>query len=133
MRDVRAYLTARALPLLEDSIFVIPPFYRDVRIRAEIVPLRAEEASLVEGRALAALNAFLHPVRGGPRRTGWEFGRHVRISEIHQVLEDVEGVDVVLSVVLNDDPLASEVDVQANELPVAGTHELVMRPPPAAG
>jgi hypothetical protein len=133
MRDVRAYLAARALPLLEDSIFVVPPLYHDVRVQAEIVTLRAEEASLVEGRALAALNAFLHPVRGGPRRSGWEFGRHVRISEIHQVLEDVAGVDVVLSVVLNGDPLAIEVDVQPNELPVAGTHELIMRPPAFAG
>ncbi len=133
MRDVRSYLAARALPLLEDSIFVVPPLYREVQVRAEIVPLRAEEASLVEGRALAELNAFLHPVRGGPRRRGWDFGRHVRLSEIHQVLEDVAGVDVVLGVALNGDPLASEVDVQSNELPAAGTHELIMRPPGFAG
>ena len=129
MRSVRSYLAARALPLLEDSIFVVPPLYRDVRVRAEIVPLRAEESSLVEGRALTELNAFLHPVRGGPLRRGWEFGRPVRLSEIHQVLENVVGVDVVLSVVLNEDPLAAQVDVQSNELPVAGAHDVIMRPP----
>ncbi len=38
------------------------------------------------------LAAFLHPLKGGPDRKGWKFGRDVYESEISKLLEDISGV-----------------------------------------
>ena len=97
-------------------------------VRAEVVPTLPEEASVVEGRIENRLRTFLHPVKGGPNSQGWEFGRNVYISEIYQLLEDTEGVDVVLSIVLNDNPALQAVEIGDNQLPVSGTHDITMQP-----
>jgi hypothetical protein len=126
IREVRTYLSVRALSAIASNISVIPPLYHEVRVTADVVPLRPEEASVVEGRLLLALNRFLHPVLGGPAGTGWDFGRSVFISEISQLMEGVEGVDVVLSLTLNEDPTLTKVQIGDNELPVAGPHLITM-------
>jgi predicted phage baseplate assembly protein len=126
IRQVRDELLARSLSVLKPQIFVIPPTYIDVRVRAEVIPLVLEEASVVEGRIDNRLRTFLHAVQGGPEGEGWEFGRHVYISEIYQVIEDIEGVDVVLSVILNDNASLEEVEIGDNELPSSGVHDIVM-------
>jgi predicted phage baseplate assembly protein len=128
IRQVRDELLARSLSILKLQIFVIPPTYIDVRVRAEVIPVVPEEASVVEGRIENRLRTFLHPVQGGPEGQGWEFGRNVYISEIYQVIEDVEGVDVVLSLVLNDDSALQEVEIGDNELPSSATHDIMMTP-----
>ncbi len=56
----------------------------------------------VENRVKEALADFLDPLRGGPDKKGWPFGRSVYPSEIYQVLDRVEGVDY-----------AAEVSIQA--------------------
>jgi len=129
VRTVRDYLRKRALPIIQPTIYIIPPQYVTVDVEAEAAPLSLEEAPLVESRIRGRLEEFLHPVRGGPEARGWDFGRNVYISEIHQLIEDTEGVDVVLSVELNGDPTLSEVVVGDNELPSSGSHEIVMKSP----
>ncbi|HMA47885.1 MAG TPA: putative baseplate assembly protein, partial [Frankiaceae bacterium] len=42
-----------------------------------------------------ALYEYLHPITGGPDRTGWPFGRPVTIGEIYSVLQRVPGAEVV--------------------------------------
>jgi len=44
-----------------------------------------------------AIDAFLHPLHGGPAGTGWPFGRDVVRTEVLQVLDDVDGVDHVIA------------------------------------
>jgi hypothetical protein len=126
IREVRKYLSERALSAIATNISVIPPLYHEVRVTADVVPVQPEEASVVEGRILEALNRFLHPVLGGPAGTGWDFGRSVYISEVSRILEGVEGVDVALSVTLNESPALTKVQIGDNELPVAGTHVITM-------
>ena len=53
------------------------------------------EAKTIESRIIGNLNKFFHPLRGGPENKGWEFGRNVYISEVHEVIEKTEGVDYV--------------------------------------
>jgi hypothetical protein len=128
IRQVQEALRERSLAILQPNIFVMPPAYVAVRVRAEVVPTVPEEASVVEGRIENRLRAFLHPVTGGPNSQGWPFGRHVYISEIYQLLEDTEGVDVVLSLVLNDNAALQAVEIGDNQLPVSGTHDIIMQP-----
>lgn len=127
IRQVQEALQARSLAIVQPAIFVIPPEYVEVHVRAEVVPTVPEEASVVEGRIETRLRTFLHPVKGGPQGQGWQFGRNVYISEMYQLLEDTEGVDVVLSIVLNDKPAWQEVEIGDNELPVSGTHDILMQ------
>ena len=113
--------------MIEPNIYIIPPDYVPVAVNATVKALVSEESSVVEGSILSRLNTFLHPVKGGPTSRGWEFGRYVYISEIHQLIEDIEGVDVVESVVLNNDPLLTEIKIKDNQLPVSGTHDIIMK------
>ena len=64
-------------------------------MEATIAPRDPAEAGAVEGRARLAIEDFLHPLKGGPARRGWELGRDVYVSDIAAVLERVEGVDYV--------------------------------------
>jgi hypothetical protein len=128
VREVRDELVSRNLSILKPTIFVLPPEYVEVWISAEVVPTVPEEASVVEGRIENSLRTFLHPVKGGPKRQGWEFGRNVYISEVYQLIEDTEGVDVVLSIVLSGDPMLQAVEIGDNQLPFSGTHDITMRP-----
>lgn len=73
-----------------------------VPVAAEVVFARRPDAPAgeVHARVLAALSDFLDPLAGGPRGNGWPLGRDVYVSELYQVLEDVEGVEHVSDVAL---------------------------------
>jgi hypothetical protein len=78
-----------------NQIFVTGPNYVPVDVAATIVPLGSADAGGVEADAKAALEDFLHPLRGGPNRQGWPPGRAVFASDIALVLGNVAGVDYV--------------------------------------
>jgi len=71
-------------------------------IAAEIVAATVSGAvgSAVAGRIMDRIQAFLDGLQGGPDGHGWPFGRDVYVSELHQVLEAVEGVDFVTDLML---------------------------------
>jgi hypothetical protein len=50
-------------------------------------------ADTVRAVAVAALRAYFDPLTGGGQGKGWPFGRGVYLSEIHQILDDIPGVD----------------------------------------
>jgi hypothetical protein len=99
IREVQAYLEAAAYVGLAAGaptrVNVIGPGYLQVTVAADVVPFDIDEAETVKERAIAALNAFFHPLTGGPRGSGWEFARDVYESEISQVLEGVSGLSHV--------------------------------------
>jgi hypothetical protein len=76
---------------------VIKPSYVQVSVTTRLVPTGVDQAPAVEAAATAALAAFLHPVRGGWSGAGWPFGRLVCFSDLHALLERVDGVDRVAS------------------------------------
>ena len=80
-------------------INVIGPGYVPVECAAEVVTADPTAADAARRGALAAIDAFLHPLTGGPDGGGWEFGRNVYLSEIFAVLEAVPAVDHVRSLV----------------------------------
>ncbi|HET6521534.1 MAG TPA: putative baseplate assembly protein, partial [Geminicoccaceae bacterium] len=95
VRRVRQGLAARTFAGVRDRLNVVGPGYVRVTVEATVVPVDLDEAAAVRGRAVEALERFLHPLTGGPEGTGWAFGRDVYLSEVCEVLEGVEGLDHV--------------------------------------
>jgi predicted phage baseplate assembly protein len=86
--------------LITTRIHVIGPYYVGVSIQATVyLRPRASEAS-TRTRIAETLTEFLDPIRGGPDRDGWPFGRSVYQSEIYQTIENVDGVDYVKDIQL---------------------------------
>lgn len=50
--------------------------------------------------AAEALSDFFDPLRGGPERRGWPFGRSIYVSEVYALLDGLPGVDYVSSLTL---------------------------------
>lgn len=99
VREVEDYLNERAFVGLSQQtpsrINVIGPGYIRVLVAAKIVPQDIGEAESLKQLLVATMQAFLHPLTGGPNGTGWEFGRDVYASEIAQALEAVNSVNHV--------------------------------------
>ena len=78
----------------------------------------------IQLQAVKALQAFLHPLTGGPGRDGWPFGRDVYRSDVAAVLAAVAGVDYVASLKLSTgDPSgepAERIQVPKHCMVVAG-------------
>jgi hypothetical protein len=121
-RRVREALAARAPATAAAGIAVVGPDYvavgAEVTVRAAV---RAEPGP-VRAAVLAELERFLHPLRGGPTGTGFDFGRSVFLSDLARTLEALEGVDVVTGVALTRDGVeqGERVDVDSGQLVCAG-------------
>jgi predicted phage baseplate assembly protein len=81
-------------------IAVEPPGYRGITVEATVRPAIGVNPNRLKSDAERALYEYLHPITGGPERTGWPFGRPVTIGEIYSVLQRVPGAEVVDSVYL---------------------------------
>jgi len=99
IREVEDYLEALAFAGLTQEaparMNVIGPGYIQVTVIAQVVPQDIDEAEQVKQRVIESLGAFFHPLTGGPKGTGWQFGRDVYASEVGQLLEGVPGVSYV--------------------------------------
>jgi predicted phage baseplate assembly protein len=90
---VRVYVEDR-LPA-SAGLWVAGPGWLQIAVTAEVVPISLEQATDVQSAVRAALEAFLHPLSGGPRGDGWPFGRTPRRSDLLALIEAVPGVDHV--------------------------------------
>ena len=99
--QIMRYLDERRL--LTTTLEVRQPQYIWVSVRATLrVPERSHSALLREVREEAerALYRYLNPYVGGPRGTGWPFGRDLHLPEIYGVLQRVASVEFVEDVQL---------------------------------
>ena len=121
---VQRYVAARATADLAgtDHIDVTGPDYLAVDVAATIVPRNPAEAGAVEQRCRAAVQAFLHPVHGGPDGDGWDLGRDLFASDLAAVCERVDGLDYVqeLAVFVDGTLQGDRVAVPAHRIVVAG-------------
>jgi predicted phage baseplate assembly protein len=76
-------------------VAVEPPSYQGVTVAVRLRPRRQASPDRLREDAAAALYQWLHPLCGGPDRTGWPFGRPVTIGDVHAALADVPGLDYV--------------------------------------
>ncbi|MFO7683833.1 MAG: baseplate J/gp47 family protein, partial [Chloroflexota bacterium] len=92
------YLNRRRI--IGTRLVVVGPEYLEVTVQAEVRTRRGADGVRVQAQIASSLNAFLDPLTGGPNGRGWPFGRDVYRSEILQVIDNVPGVDHVLSLEL---------------------------------
>ncbi len=108
--------------LLTAEVFVRPPAYRDVRLRADLSGTPADRAK-VSTVAGDALRRFLDPSAGGDDGTGWPFGEALRPSALiraaQQALGDLADVAAVAIGIDGADPseTCDDVPLRAGELP----------------
>jgi predicted phage baseplate assembly protein len=92
---VEQYLRERAASsvVFPKHVKVSGPAYVEVTVNADIYAESIDLAPQVEAAAVAALEAFLHPLTGGYTQSGWEFGRLPCLSDFYGLLEAVPGMD----------------------------------------
>lgn len=130
-REVLDFLEPRVPIGARPALSVEPATYLDVGVEATIAVLPSYEAAAVRAAALAALAAFLHPLTGGPEGSGWPYGRSVYMSDAAAMLEAIEGVDFVSSLVLLSDGTArgDVVIVPPDRLVAAGDLRVTLTAP----
>jgi hypothetical protein len=117
-------LSQEAPAAIDHQVRVVGPEFRPISVVAEVVPVDPGEAAQLEERLLERLDVFLHPVRGGRRGGGWEFGKTVRLSDVVDVVLDTDGVRSAPHVALVSDTEAfgDAVPVPPHALPSPGKH-----------
>jgi hypothetical protein len=120
-RQVQDFLQAHA-PADLAGVFVTGPTYLPVGVAAVVAPLELSQAGPVGVAARQALEAFFHPLTGGPAGQGWPFGRAVYLSDVAAVLEGLPGVDYVqaLELLLDGVPQGEQIAVPPDRIVVAG-------------
>jgi hypothetical protein len=122
---VRTFVEAHAAADVAAArrINVTGPEYIAIDVEATLSPEDPAEAGAVEKTARAAIESFLHPLRGGPERRGWAMGRGVYLSDLAAVLERGAGVDHVSELALFVEGVRADeqVDIPADRVVVAGT------------
>jgi hypothetical protein len=123
---VEQYLRERAHSTVAfpRQVKVSGPAYVEVTINADIYAESIDLAPQVEGAAVAALEAFLHPLTGGYASAGWEFGRLPCLSDFYGLLEAVPGMDHIENLKMTLSPVtpggakAAEPRVVSEDLPL---------------
>jgi len=60
-----------------------------LRPRSRTDPTRLQQA------ALEALYDYFDPIRGGPEKAGWPFGRMLQLGEVYAVLQSLAGTELI--------------------------------------
>lgn len=130
---VLAHLRLRAPAGVGGGIRIVTPSYVKVGVRAEILPLRADEAGKVEARVRARLLQFAHPLTGGRDQRGWEFGESIYLSDIAALIEQTPGVDAVrfLQLMVDSAVYGDRIPVLPEQLIAAGDSQLKIFVPSA--
>ena len=118
LRRVSRYLTERKL--LTTRLHVLKPRYRELSVRVEITRRPSGAADRIKREIDGRLRDFLHPLRGGKQKRGWDFGRNVFKVDLYHVVEDVDGVEFVSRVSIHDEEKKVDVEqirIADDELP----------------
>ena len=128
INQVQDYIDARRVQTA--TLAIIPAKYVDISVTATVIPKTYGDSERVRQRIVAELNAFLHPLTGGPDKEGWAFGRDAYISEFAALIEGIEGVDHIkeLHIQIDETPEngGNWVAIAPGELAAAGTHTITM-------
>lgn len=131
--DVQAlntYLDERRM--LTTRLDIRPPAYYWVACRVQLRAAPGVAQATVEAEALRRLYRYLNPLTGGPKGTGWPFGRDLFISDVYQCLQGMPDVQFIRGVQMRvareggagqGDPVES-VEVIAHGVVASGIHEI---------
>jgi hypothetical protein len=97
-RAVASYLQDKRI--IGTRVVVMGPDYLEISVRAKVKAFAGVGPSTLQQKIVAALNNFLHPLTGGPEGIGWPLGRDLYRSEVMQLIDQIVGVDNVISLEL---------------------------------
>jgi len=83
--------------LITTRIKVIKPSYTKVGINLEVKTLVNFDEETIRLSIITALNEYLHPLKGGDNKEGWEFGRSVYFSDIYALIESITGISCLFN------------------------------------
>lgn len=127
LRRVRRYLDRRRV--IGTRLVVTGPTYVEVIVTASVSPLPGADATRVQADVATALSTFLQPLDGGSLGRGWPFGRDVYRAEVMQAIDNVPGVDHVVSLSMTADGVAvtcSNICVPPTALVRSGAHVITV-------
>lgn len=126
LREVCAYLSARRM--LTTELFVLPPRYRKVTVRAHLYVDDGADPGNVQRAAETALNDHFHPLRGGSDGQGWPFGGTIHYAVTNHVLMVVPDVLRVAELEITVDGVTGElcrdIAIDPSDLIEAGEHDI---------
>lgn len=119
---VKRYLQRRMPVTAAGRLSVVGPDYLPVDVEVTVAPRDVFQAGRVFELVLGQVQAFLHPLTGGPDGAGFPFGRSVYLSDVAAALEGIAEVDFVesLYLLLEDVPQGEEVAVPPGRIVCAG-------------
>jgi predicted phage baseplate assembly protein len=128
IRTVCAYLDQRRL--LTTELYVVPPTYHLVRVRAQVIALGNADLAEVKRSVESALLDYFHPLKGGEDSAGWAFGGDVFFSLAYRCVLDVTGVRRIEELVIEFDgeeqPFCHDVPIEPGALVYSTGHEVVV-------
>ena len=94
--DLRMQVKRKLEParLLTTRIHVVGPHYVNLGIRLTLVLRRGAPVDEVRNKALDRIREFFDPLTGWIDKKGWPLGRSVYVSELYQLLGDIEGIEL---------------------------------------
>lgn len=126
LRTVCAYLDQRRL--LTTEVYVAPPTYQEVSVRADVVADDGADLAVVQREVDQTLLTYFHPLRGGEDGLGWPFGGTISFSRTFQRVFSVAGVSSVSRVVITVDgveaPECRDVPLQPDALASSRAHRV---------
>ena len=93
LKRVRQYLNQRRL--VSTVVNVVRPSYVECSLRIEIVCAQSGASDKIKKNIDREVRRFLHPLKGWRGGKGWPFGRSLLKVDLYQVVESVDGVDLV--------------------------------------
>lgn len=143
IEKVTRYLEPRRL--LTTRVHVVAPRYVEVGVRMTLHLNRdVQDTSEFQKSVIESVKKFLHPLTGGTDGKGWPFGRNVYVSEIYELLDELEGIDFVTATNKQEELTVSEPDrllrdngklkliaikIQPEEIVVSGNIDLKFESP----
>ncbi|MFL6278327.1 MAG: putative baseplate assembly protein, partial [Blastocatellia bacterium] len=122
-RRVQEFIDERKSPLVQ--LTVVKPEYVEVGITVEIAPTSLEIAGELKLAVLEKITCFLHPLTGGFEGEGWDFSRQPHDSDLYYLIEQIAGVDHVISLKMTMTPPGPA--MSEYQLIASGKHEVTCR------
>jgi len=79
--------------LLTTRIHVVGPRYLNLDVQITLVLRRGTPAEAVKNKVLDRIQTFFDPLTGWIDKKGWPLGRSVYVSELYQLLGDIDGIE----------------------------------------
>jgi len=113
INKVKNHLDQRRL--IGTAIHVVVPKYITISIRLTIYLNREAEVETSGRKIQKALENFFAPLPNPDNPQGWQFGRNIYVSELYQLLDELEFVDYVTKTHQQDEVFLPAPDAIANE------------------